>query len=131
MIPVLVIVDNDSSARIRMERDGQDPTRIADAEKATIAFNRRLLRYFGVPEEDFPSGDLGNGLFMIGQNLESMMVRDWPEWDGTRKAIVAEGSGVKGKNAATYELAARECAVRPGGQIANLLMLVQEMAQAA
>lgn len=123
-IQTLLIFDSDSGCEARMRRDGKGELDIEGARLSTIDQNHKILRYFDQPEEDWPRGILSANLVAIPDMIETMLNVDWPEWDGKREQIVSEGRGTRGKNAATYALAARECEQPPAGDLASILEMV-------
>ena len=120
-INTLLIFDNDSGCRIRMERQQKDEVDIELAEFTIRDQNHKILKYFDLPERDYPVGILSTRVVAIDDTIEAMLTRDWPEWEKTRSELVSQGRGVDGKNAATYWLAAHECPLPPSGHFAELL----------
>lgn len=120
-VPALMVVDNDSGAGERMRRDGIDEDAIAQAEAKNRSDNRAFCRFVGAGEEDYPIGATSPTLAFVPDTMETLLASDLPGWDLTRKQLVDEGRGVDGKNAATYAIAARECADTPGVQLQELL----------
>ena len=123
-IRTLLIFDNDSGCEERMVRDGKEALDVENAVLQTKDHNRKILRYFGLEEEDWPQGVLSEQVIAIPDMIESMLSADWPEWEGKRAQIIGEGRGARGKNAATYGLAARECKQKPTGNLAVILDVV-------
>lgn len=126
-INTLLIFDNDSGVRSRMTLQGKSELDIGAAELNTQDQNRRILGYFALGEEDFPTGVLSQRLIAIEDNLEVMIAKDWPEWEQKRAQIVADGRGVAGKHMGTYGLAAEECVTLPGGSFLKLLEQVSTL----
>lgn len=120
-INTLLIFDNDSGCRVRMEHQRKDEVDIGLAELMIKDQNHKLLRYFGLPEQDYPVGVMSTRVVAINDTIESMLAKDWPEWEKTRSELIRQGRGVEGKNAATYSLAAQECPSPPAGDFAKLL----------
>lgn len=79
-IPTYVVFDSDSKFEERAIAKGKTQVQIA-AERTNIASeNRRLLRYFGKAEVDFPQESVGDGLATLDDHLESLLEAQWPEW---------------------------------------------------
>lgn len=123
-IPVLTIVDSDEGCEERARRKSSDPLDIESAVLSITSMNRKILRYFGEAEQDFPKGLVNQRLMFIDDRLEKMLERDWPAWEETRERLVEQGQGVEGKNSSTYALAASQCATPPDGDLRLLLELV-------
>lgn len=120
-VPVLMVVDNDSGCEGRMRSNGRGDEEISSAVQEQIALNRKLCKFVGATEEDYPVGAVTDSLAFVPDTLESLLASDLPGWDLTRKRVIEEGRGVDGKNAATYALASRECPDEPGEQLRELL----------
>jgi len=120
-INTMLIFDNDSGVGQRMRDRGKGETDIGLAEITNAGQNQRILRYFGLPEQEQPVGILSPNLVALDDRLESMLQRDWPDWEKKRAQLVKEGRGIDGKNVATYSLAARECESSPTGELARIL----------
>lgn len=120
-IQTLMVVDNDQGCRSRMTANGRPETKILEAEAKHKADNRTLCRLVNGLEEDYPEGQVSPELFFITDTLESALASDLPEWDRKRLELISSGRGVDGKNAATYELAARECEEEVKAGLADVL----------
>ena len=109
-----------------------DPEKQADqADKDVRALNRKLLKYFGMPEDEFPVGLVGTvdstSVFAWDDRLEEALDRDWREWEPKRQDLIASGQGVDGKNAATYALAASECTTEPSGALVEAVAAAKRL----
>lgn len=120
-IPALMVVDNDSGAGVRMRRDGKGEDLIATAEAKIRADNRAFCRFVRAREQDYPVGAVNSQLAFVPDTMESLLASDLPGWDLTRRQVINAGRGVEGKNAATYAIAAEECADTPGEGLQGLL----------
>lgn len=137
-IPTLVVFDNDSGCRQRTlekPRNGpgaMDPEMQAEqADKDVRALNRKLLKYFGLTEDEFPVGLVGTvdstSVFAWDDRLEEALDRDWRKWEPQRQELIASGQGVDGKNAATYALAASECTTEPTGALLEAVAAARKL----
>jgi putative ATP-dependent endonuclease of the OLD family len=126
-IPTLVIFDNDKGCGIRLCSNGKaNEAATADANERTT--NRRVLAYLGLPEEDYPEGQLCPTVHAWADRLEEVLAADWPAWEATRLQIVNDLRGVLGKNSATYALAARECPDEPTGALTAVIDAARALA---
>jgi len=123
-IPSLMVADNDAGCRERMEKAGRSEDKIVEAEEKNKKDNRMLCRLVGVSETDYPVGGVSRNLAFVPDTLETLLSSELPGWDIARKQIIEEGRGVDGKNAATYELASRECRDELSGELSGILSLV-------
>ena len=121
-IPTLVVFDSDRGQSARMLV--ADPAKTAEAaaiDAISRTTNRNILRYFGLPEEDYPASLLSSGLFAWDDDLERVLEVEWPAWEVARKVIVKQGRGVDKKNPATYRLAAKEALDAPTGALLDVV----------
>lgn len=123
-VHALMVVDNDSGMAERMKKDGRPHEKIAEAVEAVKQGNRRLCRFVGAPEVDYPVEKVSDHLFFMPDTLEAVLDADVPAWGQKRLELVKEGRGVEGKNAATYALAARECEPALTGSIGRIFELL-------
>lgn len=132
-IPSLVVFDNDSGSGARAAAKNYDPPKsddelakiASDEQKQQAANNGKLLQYFGQAVQDFPEGKITKHLFAVDDNLEEVLKTQWPDWETTRKGIVASGRGAPKKNAATYHLAAHESTTLPGATVEAIIALAR------
>lgn len=127
-VPALMVVDNDSGTAARMRLQGKAEEHIEQAEAKNVKDNRAFCRFVGVPESDYPVGAVHRSLAFVPDTMETLLASDLPGWDLTRRRLIDEGRGVDGKNAATYEIAARECADEPGEGLSTLISLISRSA---
>lgn len=120
-IPTLMVVDNDSGCAERMRELGRGEDKIEEAVAAHRANNRKMCRFAGAAEEDYPTGPVGADLVFVPDTLETLLASELPGWDLARREAIEQGRGVEGKNAATYALAARECQDEPGEHLSRIL----------
>lgn len=120
-IPALVVFDSDSGGEARGLANGNSTEQIAQSRTDEVRTNRSLMNFLGHPEVDYPSGLYGTNMFVWSDRLEEALNADWPSWETTRNGLVSDGRGARGKNAATYELAAAECSVEPKGAFVDLM----------
>jgi len=122
-IPTVAVFDSDKGAadrtRAKVASGGKgDPEEV---ERSTVAENRSLLRYFRLPEVDFPAGRLSEHVFVWDDRLEDVLQAAWPTWGAARDELIRTGRGSGGKNSATYRLAAETCPEEPGGVLLEVI----------
>ena len=121
-IPCFVLFDGDNGAGLRAEAHGKSGSM---AEQSAANANRRMQRYLDIAVEDHPFTQVGDRYAVLEDTMEAFLEEYWPEWESTRRSIIATGRGISGKNAATYRLAAIEAPSRPPevlSQIVNRAM---------
>lgn len=70
--------------------------------------NRKLLAYFGRPEEDFPAEAVLDDVAFFHDCLETFLAAQWPEWSAACEAVeIAAGISLK-KNKLAYRTAILE-----------------------
>jgi energy-coupling factor transporter ATP-binding protein EcfA2 len=135
-IPTGVFADNDSHHKELLEAakaEGDlDLVRKRQNDVANSrAWNRKILRFFSKPEEDWPVGRITPRLTFVDGGLEHALAKMWPGWEETRQELVDAGLGFDGKDHATYE----EAALRAPGEVPEpltaLLMSVWALKSAA
>ena len=134
-IPSLVVFDNDLKSGARAGAKNYDPPKSpeerakieANETKQQAATNGKLLSYFGLAHQDFPTGKIADDLFAVDDNLEDVLNREWPDWEAARAKIVAAGRGAPKKNAATYHLAAAESISMPGPSVEAIVFLARQL----
>ena len=104
-IPTYVLFDGDSGFEARAKAVGKKQT-VIDGERTKFSTeNRRLLRYFGETEVDFPSDQVGDRVATLSDHLESYLESNWPEWGTSYSAIEAAAGIQLTKNQYAYRTA--------------------------
>ena len=103
-VPACLVVDNDRQLEDRLaaaagdrDKERQLSAAVADAKR----LNRSFLRFFGLPEEDWPTGRMSDELFFAEGDLETVLKATWPEWVTTRDQLIEDGAYAE-KNASLY-----------------------------
>jgi putative ATP-dependent endonuclease of the OLD family len=109
-IPTYVLFDGDSGFEARAKAAGKNLTVIEGERTKFSTENRRLLRYFGKTEVDFPSEQVGERLATLSDQLETYLTSNWVEWDTSYAAIEAAAGIPIPKNQYAYRTATRESA---------------------
>jgi putative ATP-dependent endonuclease of OLD family len=130
-IPVYVVADNDSHLEEMREAASQagDLPRVKnlkDSVADSIRWNRIILRFFGLTEEDWPTGSLTSRLTFVDGGLEQALAEQWPAWAATRQELIESGEGFSGKDQATYE----EAALQAPGEVPVLVTALIASARA-
>ncbi len=108
-----------------MNGKNQDKT---DQEKAGhIVDNKNLLKYFGLPEVDFPAAQVTGQAAVFEDRLEEFLSDTWPEW-GTACASTAAAAGV---TLAKNQLAYRTATLEAKGTVPEMLTQILEKAKGA
>lgn len=104
-IPTYVIFDGDGGFEARAKAVGKKQATI-DSERTKFSTeNRRLLRYFGEPEVDFPAEQVCVHVATLSDNLENYLAKNWPEWVTSCTEIEAAAGIELAKNQYAYRAA--------------------------
>lgn len=101
------LFDGDQGFAQRAETAKRSKDKI-DAERCThITLNRKLLKYFGLPEVDFPEEQVNDTVAVFSDNIEELLRSKWPEWMVTWEELETEAGMPLGKNQAAYRRVTR------------------------
>lgn len=107
-IPTYVLFDGDSGFEVRAKAVGKKQA-VIDGERTKFSTeNRRLLRYLGEIEVDFPSEKIGERVATLSDHLESYLEANWSEWATSCTAIEAAAGIELPKNQYAYRTATVE-----------------------
>jgi predicted ATP-dependent endonuclease of OLD family len=124
-IPVFALFDADAGFEVRAQLNGKTPEKIEGERKSHAAANRLMLKYFHLPEEDFPSAAIHKEVAIFADHLEAFLLAEWPEWDGACKDVES-AAGIKlSKNQFAYRLAT----LRAAGAVPEMLDQILEKAK--
>lgn len=117
-IPVFVLFDADGGFEERAIKNGKSQSRIEEERASHIAANRSALKYFGRPEENFPSTIVVENVAILDDNLESFLSKNWNEWI-TACTDVEKAAGI---SLAKNQLAYRTATLKAEGTVPDILM---------
>lgn len=107
-IPTYVLFDGDSGFEARAKTVGKTQSVIEGERTKFSTENRRLLKYLGEPEVDFPSERVGDRVATLSDHLESYLESNWTEWITSCAAIEAAAGIQLSKNQYAYRTATLE-----------------------
>jgi predicted ATP-dependent endonuclease of OLD family len=107
-IPTYVLFDGDGGFEARAKAASKNQA-VIDGERMKLSTeNRRLLKYLGEIEVDFPAEEVRNRVATLSDNLESYLTSNWVEW-ATSYAAIETAAGIQlEKNQYAYRTATRE-----------------------
>jgi putative ATP-dependent endonuclease of OLD family len=109
-ISTYALFDGDGGFEARAKVVGKKQSAI-DAERTKYSTeNRRLLKYFGENEADFPAEQVGDRVATLTDHLESYLDANWPEWTASCLAIEASAGVELSKNQYAYRASTIEAA---------------------
>lgn len=101
-IPTYVLFDGDSGFEARLKAAGKNQAAIDAERKKLSTENRRLLKYLGETEADFPPEQIGARVATLGDHLEALLENNWTEWV-TSRAVIEAAAGIQlSKNQYAY-----------------------------
>ena len=115
-VPVYALFDADGGFEARAQANGKNPADINKERNNHAKENRRLLRYFGMPEEDFPPATVAEKASIFDDHLESFLSANWPEWC----TACSEVETATGMNLAKNQLAYRTATLNAAGTIPDM-----------
>lgn len=88
-VPVYLVADNDSHLRdeltqVKSAGDEMRARKLSDSVKDCITWNRRLQRFFDLPETDWPAGRVASNFTFVDGGLEQALEEVWPAWAEAR-----------------------------------------------
>lgn len=107
-IPTYVLFDGDSGFEARALAVGKMKSVIEGERTKLSTENRRLLKYLGETEVDFPSDMVGDRVATLSDHLESYLESNWTEWVTSCAAIEAAAGIQLSKNQYAYRTATLE-----------------------
>lgn len=77
-----------------------------------------MLRYFGLPEADFPNAIVGEQVAILDDHLESFLSDKWSEWGTACKHVEDESEVSLTKNSLAY----RTATLKAEGDVPEMLI---------
>lgn len=125
-IPAYALFDADSGFEARAIANGKGQEKIDEERASHVAANRSALKYFGRPEEDFPSAVVAGNVAIFEDHLETFLGSDWPEWTTACEAVEAAAGISLAKNQLAYRTATLEAAGTVPSRLTEILTKVKE-----
>lgn len=119
-VPAYALFDADAGFEVRAKAKNKKQEDIDKERNNHAAENRKLLRYFGIPEEDFPEAVVGDTVAIFEDHLESFLEANWPEW----LAACSEIEVATGISLSKNQLAYRTATLRSAGAVPEMLQRI-------
>lgn len=116
-IPTFVLFDGDEGFETRAKAEGKTDRVINDERTKFVKENRLLLGYLDEDVVDFPKDKVGDQSATFGDNLETFLEKNWPEWMFSYKDIEEQAGIDLKKNNAAY----REATLKAAGETPEIL----------
>lgn len=107
-IPTYALFDGDSGFEARANLAGKKKADIDKDRNKYSTENRRLLKYYGETEVDFPPVQIGEHVATLSDHLESYLETEWTEWTISCAEIEAAAGIQLKKNQYAYRAATLE-----------------------
>ena len=107
-IPTYVLFDGDSGFEARAKAVGKNQATINGERTKFLTENRRLLKYLGETEVDFPPEHVGDRVATLSDHLENYLESNWPEWVTSCSSIEAAAGIQLAKSQYAYRTATLE-----------------------
>jgi predicted ATP-dependent endonuclease of OLD family len=126
-IPVYALFDADGGFEERAKAKEKSLTKIHEERASHVKANRAILKYFGLPQEDFPSAIVAEGVAIFEDHLESFLSANWPDWVKACNDVAAAAGIFLKKN----QLAYRTATLKANGMVPEMLreILVKTMGE--
>ena len=125
-IPVYTLFDADRGFEARARANGKSQGKIDAERNSHVSANHTLLKYFNLPEEDFPDALVGEDVAVFEDHLEAFLLANWNEW----RLACRELEEATGINLAKNQLAYRDATLKAEGMIPEMLISILAKVQA-
>lgn len=119
-VPVYALFDGDGGFEERAKAKNKKPEDIDKERGNHAAENRKLLRYFGLSEIDFPSATVSDVAAIFEDHLETFLSTEWPEW----RIACHDVERSTGISLAKNQLAYRSATLKAGGTVPEMLVQI-------
>lgn len=124
-VPVYALFDADGQFEDRAKAKNKKQGDIDKERNNHAAENRKLMRYFGLPEEDFPSAVVTDKAAIFEDHLEEFLSTNWPAWVTACDDIEAAAGISLAKN----QLAYRTATLKAEGVVPEMLLQILARAE--
>ncbi|MEU4828441.1 AAA family ATPase [Actinomadura sp. NPDC023710] len=118
-IPTFVVFDADAQNKER--QPGDTDNKLANRIAQCIDVNRKLFTLLGATPKDWPSLQVTDRYAVFPETLESFLAETWPEWELTKKELIAKGDGTEDKDEHTYCQATLHTRALPPPQLVEIV----------
>jgi len=79
-VPVYALFDADAGCTERGKAAGKSQQKIDNERSQNAKENRKLLQYFGLDQEDFPSTRITENVAILEDHIEGFLSNNWNSW---------------------------------------------------
>ena len=124
-VPVYALFDADGGFEGRAKANNKKQEDIDKERNNHAAENRKLLRYFGLTEEDFPSLGVTDKAAIFEDRIEAFLSGNWKEWITACESVVTN----TGINLSKNQLAYRTATLKSEGVVPEMLLEILAKAE--
>ncbi len=124
-IPVYALFDADAGCEARAIANGRTRKNVDDERNKNAKENRMALKYFGLPEQDFPVAIVAERVAIFDDHLETFLKENWPEWT----IACADVEAAAGISLAKNQFAYRAATLKAGGTVPEMLIQILTKAE--
>lgn len=119
-VPVYALFDADVGCETRGKANGKAQQKIDDERNKHVVENRKILRYFGLAEEDFPATIVTDSVAILEDHLEEFLSHNWSSWITACQDLEAETGINLSKNQNAY----RNATLKSEGSVPEVLLQI-------
>ena len=124
-VPTYALFDADGCFEKRAKEKGKSNDQIDKERRNHSEENRKLLKYFKMPEVDFPETIVNDNVAILEDCLESFLNDNWPEWTESCTRIERETGITLEKNQIAY----RSATIAAQGEVPDFLQKILSKAR--
>lgn len=119
-VPAYALFDADAGCVERATAGGKTQQKIDSERNQNIKENRKLLQYFGLDQEDFPSAKTAENVAILEDHIEGFLSENWGAWV-TACQDLEMSTGI---SLAKNQLAYRTATLRAEGEVPEMLLQI-------
>jgi predicted ATP-dependent endonuclease of OLD family len=119
-VPAYALFDADAGCVERATASGKTQEKIDSERNQNVKENRKLLQYFGLDQEDFPSAKTAENVAVLEDHIEGFLSENWGAWV-TACQDLETNTGI---NLAKNQLAYRTATLRAKGEVPEMLLQI-------
>ncbi len=124
-VPVYALFDADGGFEAYAKTKNKKQEDIDKERNNHAAENCKLMRYFGLPEEDFPSAAVAEEVAIFEDHLEAFLSANWTEWVTACNSVETDAGIKLSKN----QLAYRTATLKSEGVVPEMLLQILAKAE--
>ena len=119
-VPTYALFDADAGCVARATASGKPQQKIDSERNQNVKENRKLLQYFGLVQEDFPTARTAENVAILDDHIEGFLSENWAAW----VAACQELESNTGISLTKNQLAYRTATLRAEGEVPEMLLQI-------